>query len=163
MNSDSPNGEFVFSTAQAGAETIYFLLSRFFKIGLRFICWICSKYFSENPRDWAIFMSNESGGKSIEISMSEIEIATENYRTGVQHPEPVFYDFVLGNNHIGFDVSKIDGKSFHIFGGELDGLTSIEGSIELSKLVKGSKLHIIKGFGHYLFTNEICRQIFNLV
>ena len=109
MNSDSPNGEFVFSTAQAGSETIYFLLSRFFKIGLRFICWICSKYFSENPRDWAIFMSNESGGKSIEISMSEIEIATENYRTGVQHPEPVFYDFILGNNHIGFDVSKIDG------------------------------------------------------
>eukprot|EP01080_Neovahlkampfia_damariscottae_P010272 gene10272-2691_t len=163
MNSDIPTGEFVFSTAQGGAETLYFILSRYFQIGLRLICWICSEYFSRNIREWAEFMSNESGGQSIQLGMKEIQIAIENYKTGVRHPEPVFYDFVLGNNDIGFNTSKIKINSFHIYGGEKDGLTSIDGSISMSKKIKNSKLHIIKDFGHYLFTNELCEEIINLV
>jgi pimeloyl-ACP methyl ester carboxylesterase len=161
MNSEIPTGEFVFSTAQAGLESVYFILSKYFQLGLRLICWICSGYYSKYPEEWAAFMSNASGGKSIEISLREIQLATVNYKTGVQQPEPVFYDFVLGNNHIGFNTSEINFKSFHIFGGRLDGLTSIDGSIEMKNKISNSKIHIIENYGHYLFTQEICDEILN--
>jgi pimeloyl-ACP methyl ester carboxylesterase len=161
MNSEIPTGEFVFSTAQAGLESVYFILSKYFQLGLRLICWICSEYFSKNPEEWATFMSNASGGKSIDISWSEIQIATENYKTGVKHPEPVFYDFVLGNNHIGFDASKINTKSFHIYSGSHDGLTSIGGSVEMNHKILNSNLHVMEDYGHYLFTQEICEEILN--